>query len=255
MHTPSLIPDRVTRQGTHRPSPLLILTSLALLGLLAPTGCLFRHKAPAAPATLPAPARILLLPANVPDDKPELQWTAFGIDVMLAESALAAPDLELAPLYESVPAVLQTLANSRHITDEIAEFTATRLTARWATEIEITPAKDALTLRVDFIPAKPSLVPFRYEKAGPPGTMTGRLQEACSQFLDYLIVRPLALEKLKPLDENKVKEIAQALNLEYGWFTTAKPGQAGKLVEELALTRPALAKLLFSPTLYPVLAK
>ncbi len=55
-----------------------------------------------APATLPAPVRVVLLPVNIPDDKPELQWTSFATTVMLAESALAAPDLELVPLYESV---------------------------------------------------------------------------------------------------------------------------------------------------------
>ncbi len=245
----------MTPKSMRRQITFLSLISPALLGLLLFPGCFFRHKAPAAPPTLPAPVRVVLLPVNIPDDKPELQWTSFATTVMLAESALAAPDLELVPLYESVPAVLQTLGNSRHITDEIAEFTAARLTARWAAEGEITALKDAYTLRVDYIPSRPSLVPFRYEKACALNAMDARLQEACAQFLEYLILRPLAPDKLKPLDANKVKEIAQALDAEYGWFTTAKPGQANKLVEELVVTNRNLAKLLFSPTLYPVLAK
>ncbi len=61
----------------------------------------------------------------------------------------------------------------------------------------------------------------------------------------FLIVAVAGLAFGQPAPEKKVGKITGA----------PKPGGAAKLVEELARTNPALAKMLFSPTLYPALAK
>lgn len=255
MHKFSLIPDRallkVMRTSIH--SPLLI--SLALLGLLFEPGCIFRkHKAPAAP-TLPAPVRIVLLPLNVPQGSADLHWVALASTVMMANASLVAPDLEPVPLWESAPAALQSLGNSRTVTVDIAALVAARLSAKWSIQGDIWSANNEISMRMDFIPAKPSLVPFRYEKQISVDGLGSHFEEAFDQFLRYLIVRPLESEKIQPLDTKRLKELAEALDSEYGWFAPVKPGAAGKVVEDLARSNPGLGRLLFSPTLYPVLGK
>lgn len=240
--------SRLRRAG----SPAL---ALAVLGLFLMSGCLFRKgKPPAAPA-IPAPVRIVLLPLNVPQGNADLHWISLAGPAVMAEIALAAPDLEIVPFYESAQAALQSLGNSRLVTQDIAELVATRLSARWATNGEIRATGSTITLMVDFIPSRATLVPFRYEKPMAAGAMEQRFQEAFEQLLRYLIVRPLQTDKLHQLDTKKLQEIANALDAEYGWYASPKPGGSTRLVEDLARTDPGLAKILFSPTLYPVLAK
>ena len=255
MHIAAMRPEGVNRQFKQAQTLLRILILLALPGLILQSGCFWKKKTPAPAPELPAPVRIILLPVNAPEGKPELRWTALAATVQMAEIAVAAPDLEPMPLWESTPAVIQTLGNSRTITAEIAEFTATRLTARWATVGELITLNNAPALRLEFIPSRASLVPFRFEKQGSIDALGPRFQEAFTQFLRYLILRPLVEDRIRRMNAIRLKEIAQALDVEYGWFTAAKPGTAGKVVEELARSNRDLARLLFSPTLYPVLAR
>ena len=229
--------------------------ALAIACLLLQPGCFFRrNKVPNAP-TIPAPVRIVLLPMNVPPDNEDLRWLSFATEVRMMEVAAAVPDLELVPLWESLPASLQTLGVSRTTTDEVSEFIAARLSARWATAGRIVPAKEGYTFRIDFIPARPSQVPFRFEKISSVEAMDSRFREAFEQLARYLNVRPPEQEKTPLLDIKKLREIAQAIDIEYGWFAEAKPGSAGALVGELAARNRNLARLLFNPTLYPVLEK
>ena len=232
---------------------MLILVCLA--GLLLQPGCLFKKRAPAAPPTTPAPVRILVLPVNAPLDNAGLQMTGISAAVQMLEIALAAPDLEPVPLWESIPAALQSLGTSRTVTDDIAEFTATRLAARWGIKGDFLTTGSVPTLRLDFIPARPSLVPFRYEKQAGEGDIQARITECYDQFLRYLVVRPLTVASIKPLEANRLMELARALDSEYGWFVAAKPGSAGKIVEDLAASHNELARLLFNPALYPVIGK
>jgi hypothetical protein len=251
----SLNSDGPLQWGMRRPQLRRLLIGLTLLGLLCMPGCLFKKNKPPAAPKLPAPVRATLLPLNVPVEKADLRWISLATVVCLADFELAAPDIDLVPVYESIPAALQSLGEARTISTDIAELVASRLSARWSLQGEVLGAGNTLTLRLDFIPAKPSLVPFRYEKAISSDSLRARLQEACDQFLSYLIVRPLPTSKIRPMDVKKLREIADALDLEYGWFVAAKPGASGKVVEDLARSSPALARVLFSPTLYPVLAK
>ena len=255
MHKSSMIPNRMFWMGMRTRTPGRFLISLAVLGLLTQPGCLFRkRKAPAAP-TLPAPVRIAVLPMNVPQGNTDLRWVAIATTVLMEQEAMAAPDLEPVPIWESFQAARQSLGDSRTVTTDIAELTAARLSARWTTQGDLLTANNAITLRLDFIPAKPSLVPFRYEKQVSLDELAPHFQEAYDQFLRYLIVRPLDAGKLHQLDAKRLKELAEAIDVEYGWWATAKPGAAGKLVDDLAQSNPGLARLLFSPTLYPALSK
>jgi hypothetical protein len=99
------------------------------------------------------------------------------------------------------------------------------------------------------------LVPFRFAKAGKIDSIGSVLPEAFSQFLRYLTARPLlpAKKGLQPM--TSMKNLAEALDREYGWFVQADPGKAQKAVSELALTDARLARLLFNPSVYPVLAQ
>ena len=239
--------------GIRKRASVRFLISLTLVGMLILPGCLFRRNKVPDATTFPAPARLVFLPMNVPQANEDLHWISIATTVISANAALAAPDLGPVPLWESLPTALQSLENSRTVTPDIAELVAGRLSARWATQGEVSTAGNAFQLRLDFIPSRPTLVPFRYEKGVSAETMQPRIQEAFEQFLRYLIVRPMAERGVMPLDLNKLKEIAQAIDVEYGWFVSAKPGAAGKTVEDLAKTNLALAKLLFSPTLYPIL--
>jgi len=255
MPTDLSVQNLLFRKRTRSHTPSLVLISLALAGLLFQPGCLFRKHTPPSAPTLPAPVRIALLPLNVPQGNTDLRWVSLASAVLEAQTAMAAPDLDPAPLWESMPAVLQSLGTSRTVTSDIAELTAARLTARWSIAGDLKPAGNGISMLMDFIPARTTLVPFRYEQTGGMDALEPRFQEAFDQFLRYLIVRPISLDKLKPLDAKKLKEIAEALDVEYGWFVPAKPGQAGKLVEDLVHTDPGLARLLFSPTLYPGVGK
>ena len=232
-----------------------ILMAPVFFCLFFQPGCLFRkHQAPAAP-TLPARVSIVLLPLNVPQENADLRWLPFAGTVLMATEVQAAPDLDTVPLWSSVPAVLQALGTSRTITSDIAASTATRMSAKWATQGDIMPAKTNFTLRLDFIPSESIPYPYRYQKEGSVDALESRIQEAISQFLNYLIVRPLMPTKVQKLDAQKLKAIAQALDAEYGWYVPARPGEAVKEVEDLARTNRDLARLLFNPALYPVLAK
>jgi len=99
------------------------------------------------------------------------------------------------------------------------------------------------------------LVPFRYEKPATVENLASHLEEAFDQFRRYLILRPPMGNLPRPLEASRLKEIGGALDAEYGWFVPARPGGAGKLVGELAQANVELARLLFNPSLYPVLGK
>jgi hypothetical protein len=249
--------QRMTRRRVRTYFPPRLLLMLAVLGLLAQTGCPFgKPKAPAAPKAPAPPIRVAFLPLNVPQGDGNLHWIAVAAAVASLEIAMTAPDIEPVPLWESMPAALQSLGNSRTVTEDIARTTAARLSAKWSTEGDIRSTKNTTLMRLDFIPSNPNQVPFRYEGPFLPDKMGTNLQEAYTQFLRYLIARPLQTDKKQTGDGARLKSLAQAVDAEYGWYSLSpKPGGALPLVEELARTKPGLAKLLFSPTLYPVLAK
>ena len=79
--------------------------------------------------------------------------------------------------------------------------------------------------------------------------------EATRQFLRYLAIKTIKPVKYNEPSLDSVKELAEALDREYGWSVDAEPGKAQDIVARLAASDEHLARILFNPSLYPVLAK
>jgi hypothetical protein len=150
-----------------------------------------------------------------------------------------------------MPVALEAAGSSRIITAETAAYIASRLAAKWATQGDITSSKDRVQLTVDFIPAKTTMVPFRYEKQASVDSLDSHFHDAFEQFLRYLVARPMTKDESPSIDSTALKEVATALDREYGWFVTAEPGKSDKVVAGLARSDGRLARLLFNPSLYP----
>jgi cell division septation protein DedD len=222
--------------------------------ILSQTGCFFhKKKLPAAPPVPVQPARIAVLPLNTPPEDAELRWLSLGADVVMAKVVQNAESLELMPLWESVPLAIDTLGTSRSLTPDQAASIASRMAAKWAVCGEITPAKSGINLLLDFVPAKETGIPFRFEKQLSPDAMEGAIREAFEQFLRYLVAKPIGKGELSMPDEDLVRSLADALDVEYGWNASADPGKSEKLIATLAQSDAQLASALFNPTIYPVL--
>src|SRR5262245_25574007 len=115
----------MSRHWTRSCSPA-ILALLVLVALVQP-GCLFRKKKPVTPRYAAEPIRIVLLPMSVPSNNSELRWISLGGPVLMAKELERAKDLEMIPLWETLPAVVETLGTSRTITPEISALIAVRL--------------------------------------------------------------------------------------------------------------------------------
>jgi len=257
-----------TGQGERRPSGssaqgarisrnlvyVRIAAVLAGMILLTQPACLFRKHKTAAPKVLPSSVRIAYLPLNIPSENTELRWLSLAVPIMMAKVSESAPDLEPVPLWETMPVAAEAAGSSRNITAEVAAYIASRLTAKWAAEGELSPTKGGVHMTVDFIPAKTTLVPFRFEKEGSIDSLGASFQNATEQLLRYLVLRPMSKSDKDSVNTKSMKEVAEALDREYGWFVTANPGKSDKVVANLARTDSRLARLLFNPSLYPSMA-
>ncbi len=214
--------------------------------------CLFRKHNTAKAPQAPAPAvRIAVLPFNVPADNANLRWVGMAAPLVMAKTIERAATFDVVPVWQSYPVALESLGAARSITPEIAAYVAERVGAKWATNGELAPTKDGVWMRVDFIPAKPNLVPYRFEKTVRLDAMGSNAYAAFSQFSDYLVLRPLPKPEGKGVSATSMKELAEALDREYGWYVPADPGKSEKLVAGLAKTDMQLARILFDPILYP----
>ncbi len=212
----------------------------------------FHKKKAAAPAAPSAPSvRIMLLPLNIPPENTDLRWVSLAAPIVMAKTIEGSPSLEAAPLWEGMPVAIESLGATRAITTEVAAYVASRVSAKWATEGELSAGKGGVEMLLDFIPAKTTMVAYRYEKEVQVNSMGAHFHEAFNQFLTYLVAPQMPKSEGKVIDANSVKELAEALDREYGWYVPAEPGKAGKLVADLVRTDIKLARLLFNPTLYP----
>jgi len=230
-----------------------VVACLLLAGLLFEPACFFRKKKGAEPKYPSAPVRCALLPLNVPTENGDLHWAAFAATYLMARFVEQAQDLSAAALWETIPVALESVGDSRSITPDTAAYVASRVTARWAIEGELLPAKNGMRLRLDFVPTQTSMVAYRYESAFTPDTMVQKMREAFEQFLEYLMARPLP-KNAGEISAGELRQIGEALDQEYGWYRAADPGKADKVVAELARSQLEVARILFSPTLYLVLA-
>jgi hypothetical protein len=227
----------------------LIIASFVLLQ----SGCF--SKKVKTEAITGAPVRLALLPFNVPPDNKELRWTALAAPILMVKAGENAEGLDILPLWETMPVALNIAGTSRTFTQDSAATVASWLSAKWSTLGEISPTKTGISLIVDFMPARSNLVPFRYSKAGKLDIAGAGFYDAYSQFLRYLVAKPFARTRGNELAMTATKDLAEALDREYGWFVDAEPGKAQNVVANLMRTDARLAKSLFSPTLYPALTE
>jgi hypothetical protein len=173
--------------------------------------------------------------------------------IMMAKISENAQDLDVAPLWEVMPVAAEAAGSSRSITPEGAADIASRLSAKWATYGEMSSVSHGIEMVMDYIPAKATSVPFRYTRVGNVDEIGYGFYSALEQFLRYLTAHPINLETIRETRLNSLRPLAEALDLEYGWFVTADPGKAEQVVADLARYDSRLARLIFSPSLYPIL--
>jgi hypothetical protein len=234
-----------------RPALFLTIASI-LLALVSQPGCAKKSRTVITEAS---PVRLVLLPFNVSSEKAELRWTAMAAPILMAQVSALSQDIEVVPLWQSMPAAAEAAGASRIFTAESASTVASYMTAKWSTLGEFYPAKNGISMILDFIPAKTSLVPFRYMKSGRLDFVGSSFPEALNQFLSYLVAKPLESTKRSKQSFASLQPLAEALDREYGWFVDAEPGKAQEVVSNLAKSDGRLARFLFNPNLYPVLAE
>jgi len=235
------------------PGALAIALVLASI-LFSQSACMFKKKVKPE-AVVSAPVRLVLLPFNVPSGDKDLRWTAMAAPILLAKAGEAAKGLDILPLWQTMPTVLNAAGTSRGLTEESASTIAAWTSAKWSVMGELAPAKNGVTLVIDFVPARSNSVPFRYLKTGKMDSLAGSFDEAYIQFLRYLVSRPFAQAQDKAVTMTSVKDLAEALDREYGWSVEAEPGKAQDAVSSLMRSDERLARMLFSPILYPSLAE
>jgi hypothetical protein len=217
--------------------------------------CFFRkHTKAAVPQAPVAATRIALLPFNIPSENTDLRWVSLAAPILMAKTVENSPNFEVVPLWQSYPVALESLGSGRNITPEVAAYVASRVGAKWATAGDLTPAKGGVWMRVDFIPAKTNLVPYRFEHETHLDGMAANFYEAFSQFGRYLVMRPLPKPEGRGQNVQSLRPLTEALDREYGWYTAADPGKSDNIVAGLRGTDSELTKLLFNPTLYSSLS-
>jgi len=232
----------------------LVPIAIAALVLFSQSSCIFKKNKKVA-VTPPTGIRLVILPFNVPSANQDLRWTALAAPIMMAKVSESARDLEVIPMWETMPVAIEAGGVSRSFTPEAAAYVASWFSAKWSAMGEISPTKSGVSMMIDFMPSRTSLVPFRFTKNGKIDIVGSSLPEAYSQFLRYLAARPILPAKKGLQQMTEMKNLAEALDREYGWFAAADPGKAQSLVSELARTDERLARLLFNPNVYPVLAQ
>jgi len=233
-----------------RPGLFLALLLPLILGLQS--ACLFRKGK--APKPAPSAARLVLLPFNVPEGDNDLKWAALAAPIMMTAVSERARDLEIVPLWQTMPVAVEAAGASRILNEESAADVASWFSAKWSAMGVFTPSKRGVSMIVDFIPAKSNLVAFRYGKTGRLDSVGSHFPQAYRQFLYYLGLRPLLQTRHNDQSFSSLRDLAEALDREYGWFGEAQPGNSQQLVVKLASSDMRLARLLFSPNVYPVLA-
>ncbi len=199
------------------------------------------------------PTRIALLPFNTPEKSKELRWTAMAAPVAMAQASLKIKDIEAIPLWRSMPLAIQTAGNSRILTQESAASVAIWLSAKWAAYGDFQPHKKGVHMIIDFIPGEESMIPFRHMKTGKLDAIQTSFHKAYQQFIWYESSIRLAPEREKAKGFESLRNLAEALDREYGWSVEPEPGKAQEIVADLIKTDEQLARYLFSPTLYPAL--
>ncbi len=239
---------------TRRPArPGILLAISAMLLLLFQPAC-FLKKRKTETVVSTSSVRLALLPFNAPLQDKDLRWGALAAPILMAKAAEQANNLEIIPIWESMPIVRNNAGATRTFTADSAANVANWLSAKWSVMGELITGKNGVTIIIDFIPASNSLIPFRYQKTGKLESFGTVFYDAYNQFLRYLVAKPLAPNRSNATNMAAMKSVAEALDREYGWFVDAEPGKAQEVINELKHSDEPLARSLFSPDLYPALA-
>jgi hypothetical protein len=244
-------PASVSRLALRSKSGLIPIVATAVLLSGLQSACLFKKGK--APKPAPAAVRVVFLPLNAPAADEELRWAALAAPIMMAIVSERARDLDVVPLWQSMPIAVEAAGASRTLNAETAANVASWFSAKWSAMGELVPDGRKVSLVIDFIPSTSSQVPFRYMKAGRIDTVGSTFPSVFTQFLHYLSLRPLLPPAKTEQSFSSLRNLAEALDVEYGWFADAQPGKAQRAVSGLADSDMRLARLLFSPTLYPLL--
>jgi hypothetical protein len=231
----------------------IIATSVLAAILMMQSACSKKIKPEAVSSS--SPVRLVLLPFNVPSGDQELRWAAMAAPILMAKAGEKTPGLEIIPLWQTMPTALNAAGPSRAFTEQSAANVASWMSAKWSVLGELAPAKTGVSMVVDFVPARANVVPFRYLKTGKLDAIGASFYDAYVQFLRYLVAKPFQPEQDNEMTMTSVKDLAEALDREYGWSGEAEPGKAQEIVASLIRSNEQLARTLFSPTLYPSLSE
>jgi hypothetical protein len=187
----------------------------------------------------------------------ELQWAAMAAPALLVKASRRLPDIEVVPFWEVMPVAISAAGATRRFDDESASSLANWVSVQWAVigEIRRTKSASSHSMVVDFIPAKSNKVPFRHIRTRRVENIGTFFYLGLRQWLSYATGRPIPLLQTREPGLQKMQPLGEALDKEYGWFMTAEPGAAQSLINELTLEDEDWVKLMFSPTMYPSLAK
>lgn len=230
---------------------MLIIAVSTILVLFFQSAC--SSKKNVTPLYATSPVRVALLPFNIPDGNIDLRWVALASPIMMAMTSEYALDLEVIPLWESMPIAKEAAGASRTFTQQSAENVAQWLSVKWAIVGELTPAESRISAIVDFIPASSNSVPFRFMKTGRANKIGASFDQAFQQFLHYLLARPLERNRNERPEMDSQRSLAEAIDREYGWFVNEEPGKAQEIVAKLLKSDLRLARFLFNPSIYPIL--
>jgi hypothetical protein len=235
---------------------VILMLAVALLAA-AQTSCSKKVRIPIEDS---GPVRLVVLPFTVSADKPgqdkELQWVAMAAPALLVKTSRRLPDIDVVPFWEVMPAAIQAAGASRSFTDESASAIANWVSAQWAVMGEIRrTGSSSYTVVVDFIPGDPAKVPFRHIRTRRMETVGTTFYLGLRQWLRYVTSRPIPLLSVREPGLQRMQQIGEALDKEYGWLVTAEPGTSQSFINELVLDGEDWVRLVFSPTMYPSLAK
>ncbi len=245
------------RDGLNPSRAVRGLTAVSvILVLVLQTACILPwfKKKKAAPA-IPPTVRVAFLPFNAPMEDEDVRWAALAAPIRMAKISERVRDFEVVPLWESMPVALEAAGASRTLNRDTSAAVASWLTAKWAVMGEFTRTKRGISMMIDFIPARSTLVPFRFVGNGNLDSVGSEFPMAFVQFARYLLIRPLVEAKREEPRFTSLRELAEALDREYGWFVAAQPGRTEERVKELQKADERLARLLFNPATYPILAQ
>jgi len=201
------------------------------------------------------PVRVVVLPFMVSTDKggvdKELQWAAMAAPALLVKASRRLPDIEVVPFWEVMPVAISVAGAARSFDDDSAASLANWVSAQWAVIGEVRRAgSSSFSFVVDFIPARSEAIPFRHIRTRRMENVGTSFYIGLRQWLRYATARPIPLLQVREPGLQRMQPLGEALDKEYGWLTTAEPGAAQSLVNELALEDEDWVKLMFSSTMY-----